>query len=234
MEPEYPPLPVSRTSGRPRPAYISKSETYPVSPTLKQCLTATFSEEIQSRFTNRSVEFFPLKLKPTLTHRFYKLLANKGLLRRVFTQNIDALEFLTGLQPEKVVEAHGTFHRAYCSQCKAQYSLEWLTNEIRNARDETSVPTCESCRGVVRPDVVLFGEALPDEFWTKARSDFPHCDLLIVMGTSLAVAPFNTLVGRPKASVPRVYINKSKPGAATNFLGWVMGLRGDVSFKNAK
>jgi len=180
-------------------------------------------------------EIYPERLEPTLTHRFYKLLDNKGILTRVYTQNIDALEFLPGLAAEKVVEAHGTFHRSYCTKCKKTYTLEWLKNAIfhppQGERGEEGVPRCEACGGVVRPDVVLFGEPLPDLFWSRARSDFPDCDLLITMGTSLAVAPFNSLVGRSRSRVPRVYIAKGKPGSAGGFLPWLMGLAGDVSFK---
>jgi len=177
-------------------------------------------------------EIYPERLEPTLTHRFYKLLDNKGVLRRVYTQNIDALEFLPGLASDKVVEAHGTFHRSYCTKCKKRYTLDWLKNAIFRS-EEGSVPVCESCGGVVRPDVVLFGESLPELFWSRASSDFPDCDLLITMGTSLAVAPFNSLVGRPKRQVPRVYINKSKPGSAGGFVPWLMGLGGDISFKKS-
>ena len=89
------------------------------------------------------------------------------------------------------------------------------------------------CGSVVRPDVVLFGEALPSDFWTKASTDFPTCDLLIVLGTSLTVAPFNSLVTKPGRSVPRVYVSKSKPGAAGGFLPWLMGLGGNVNFSRS-
>ena len=160
--------------------------------------------------------------------RFFKLLSNRGILTRVFTQNIDALEFLAGLEPSEVVEAHGTFNRSYCTKCKKTFDLPWLKNAIFNSPG--GVPKCPNCRGVVRPDVVLFGESLPGIFWGRASSDFPKCDLLIVLGTSLAVAPFNTLVGRTKKGVPRVYINKSKPGSAGGFVPWLLGLGGDVSF----
>jgi len=176
-------------------------------------------------------EIYPERLEPTLTHRFFKLLDNKGLLTRVFTQNIDALEFLPGLATEKVVEAHGTFHRSYCTKCNKTFSLDWLKSSIFNPTAEDGVPRCDSCQAVVRPDVVLFGESLPNIFWSRAISDFPNCDLLIVFGTSLAVAPFNSLVAKPSKNVPRVYVNKSKPGSAGGFLPWLMGLGGDVSFK---
>jgi len=179
-------------------------------------------------------EIYPERLEPTLTHRFFKLLDNKGILTRVFTQNIDALEFLPHLDPEKVVEAHGTFHRSYCTKCNKRFTLEWLKSQMFNENVNQGVPLCdiESCKAVVRPDVVLFGESLPENYWHRASSDFKSdkCDLLIVLGTSLSVAPFNSLVTKTSKNVPRVYINKSKPGAAGGFLPWLMGLGGDISF----
>ncbi len=107
-------------------------------------------------------EIFPQRLCPTTTHKFFSLLHQKGILKRVYTQNIDALEFLGGLPEEKVVEAHGTFQRAYCVKCKKDYDLAWLKEEIFKPERNDGVPKCENCQGVVRPDVVLFGESLPE------------------------------------------------------------------------
>jgi len=176
-------------------------------------------------------QIYPERLEPTATHRFFTLLHNKGILRRVYTQNIDALEFLAGLPEEKVVEAHGTFQRSYCTRCRRNYDLPWLKNEIFHPKSEDGVPHCEDngCGGVVRPDVVLFGEALPEVFWSRASQDFPLCDLLLIFGTSLSVAPFNSMVQKPRSGVPRLYINKSKPGSA-GFLGWIMGLSASIKF----
>ena len=84
---------------------------------------------------------------------------------------------------------------------------------------------------MVRPDVVLFGEALPDRFWRNIDSDFQQCDLLLVFGTSLAVSPFNTLVGRSGRTVPRCYINKTKPGATGSLLGWLLSMGANVDFR---
>ena len=111
-------------------------------------------------------EIYPQRLEPTDTHRMFKLLHDKGVLERVYTQNIDALEFLTGLPEEKVVEAHGTFQRSYCVRCKKGFDLAWLKSAIFAPETNGGVPKCSDCGGVVRPDVVLFGEALPERFWT--------------------------------------------------------------------
>jgi len=103
-------------------------------------------------------EIYPQRLTPTTAHKFFKLLHDRGVLRRVYTQNIDALEFLAGLPEEKVIEAHGTFQRSYCVKCRKAYDLPWLKKEIFSPEKNGGVPKCEACGGVVRPDVVLFGE----------------------------------------------------------------------------
>ena len=175
-------------------------------------------------------ELFPTTLSPTLTHKFFSLLNKKGILRRIYTQNIDALEYLSGVPEDKIVEAHGSFQKSYCTQCRQTYDLRWLKREIFSPETNEGVPKCESCEGVVRPDVVLFGEALPSHFWNNITSDFQSCDLLLVFGTSLVVSPFNSLVTKPGSGVPRVYINMTRPGAAGGLLGWVMKLGTNVDF----
>lgn len=176
-------------------------------------------------------EIFPETLCPTTTHKFFTLLHQKGILRRIYTQNIDALEVLAGVPPEKVVEAHGSFQSSYCTQCKETYDLRWLKREIFSPETNDEVPKCDKCGSVVRPNVVLFGEALPDRFWANITTDFSSCDLLLVLGTSLVVSPFNTLVGKPSNSVPRCYINKTSPGASGSLLGWLLNQTANIDFK---
>ena len=175
-------------------------------------------------------ELFPSTLTPTTTHKFFSLLHQKGILRRIYTQNIDALEYLAGVPEDKIIEAHGSFQKSYCTKCKKTYDLKWLKTEIFSPESNEGVPKCITCNGVVRPEVVLFGEPLPTRFWENIDSDFQQCDLLLVLGTSLVVSPFNTLVGKPRRSVPRCYINLTKPGNTGTVLGWLMNMGANVDF----
>ena len=103
-------------------------------------------------------------------------------------------------------------------------SLKWLKEKVfETAEDEPNVPYCDKCGGVVRPDIVFFGESLPNRYFQNIKSDFQECDLLLVLGTSLTVMPFANLITESKSNVPRVYINLSKPGSA-GLLGKIMGL----------
>lgn len=78
------------------------------------------------------------------------------------------------------------------------YSLKviWLHFLFLGRIFKDEIPICEECPGVVKPDIVFFGEALPTNFYENITSDFEKCDLLIILGSSLAVQPFASLIDR--------------------------------------
>jgi NAD-dependent histone deacetylase SIR2 len=101
-------------------------------------------------------ELYPGRHRPTITHSFVRLLETKGLLRTCFTQNIDTLERRAGISKEKLVEAHGSFASQSCIDCKAPFDAA----EIRRLIQEERIPRCNRCRGLVKPDIVFFGESV--------------------------------------------------------------------------
>uniref|UniRef100_A0A673HTI7 NAD-dependent protein deacetylase n=1 Tax=Sinocyclocheilus rhinocerous TaxID=307959 RepID=A0A673HTI7_9TELE len=155
-------------------------------------------------------ELYPGQFKPTVCHYFMRMLKDKGLLTRCYSQNIDTLERVAGLEGEDLIEAHGTFHTSHCVSflCRKEYSMDWMKNQIFSE----DIPKCDSCGSLVKPDIVFFGENLPARFFTTMKMDFPRCDLLIIMGTSLQVQPFASLVNRVSNSCPRLLINMEKTG----------------------
>lgn len=157
------------------------------------------------------------RYKPTPAHFFIKLLHDKGLLRRNYTQNIDMLERLVGLPKEKVIEAHGSFAKASCVKCHAPCTN--MTDYWHDIQGDI-VPRCTACRGVLRPDVVFFGEGLPAEFSDFQATDFEACDLLIVMGTSLKVYPFAGLTNQVTSLTPRLLFNAEPVGAFVHGAQW--------------
>ncbi|XP_026571115.1 NAD-dependent protein deacetylase sirtuin-2 [Pseudonaja textilis] len=176
-------------------------------------------------------ELYPGQFKPTVCHYFIRLLKDKGLLLRCYTQNIDTLERVAGLDAEHLVEAHGTFYTSHCisSTCKASYSLEWMKEKIF----ASVTPRCEKCQSVVKPDIVFFGENLPPRFFSLMQSDFQNADMLIIMGTSLQVQPFASLVSRVPTNTPRLLINKEKTGESDPFMS-LMGLGCGMDFDSEK
>lgn len=156
-------------------------------------------------------ELFPGTFQPTPAHFFMKLLHDKGLLLRCFTQNIDSLENQAGLPKEDIVAAHGNFDSAHCVRCKKEHSLNHVRRAVMQGKTRCD---CKSCEGLVKPDIVFFGESLPQRFFQYMASDFSKADLLIVLGTSLTVQPFASLIDKVRDDVPRLLINREKVGEA--------------------
>ncbi|KAJ9664877.1 Sir2 histone deacetylase Hst2 [Coniosporium apollinis] len=153
-------------------------------------------------------ELYPGKYRPTITHSFIRLLHDKGLLLKLFTQNIDCLEREAGVPDDAIVEAHGSFARQSCIECRAPYPDEAMREMIATG----DVPHCEECGGLVKPEIVFFGEQLPAAFFLN-RMKPAEADLCIVMGTSLTVQPFASLPGFCTEGTPRVLINKERAGS---------------------
>ena len=121
----------------------------------------------------------PLEAEPNVTHRALARLEQEGHLAAVVTQNIDGLHQKAG--SKTVYELHGSVLRNYCTRCRKFYPAEI----VRDAKD---VPLCD-CGGIIKPDVVLYEEALDEKTLTGAIGAIRRADLLIVGGTSLTVYP---------------------------------------------
>ena len=123
---------------------------------------------------------------PNQAHTAIAELEKLGKLTCVITQNIDNLHQKAGSDPEKVYELHGNMNWLRCLGCHDVYRLEDILAKPRPADD---VPACERCRGILKPDVIFFGESLPPETLKQATHHACNCDLLIVVGSSLVVYP---------------------------------------------
>ncbi len=124
--------------------------------------------------------------RPNAAHLAIAELENLGKVSCVITQNIDNLHQKAGNDPEKVFELHGNMRWILCMDCGERYPLEEILQE-NGASEE--VPVCGRCSGILKPDVVFFGEALPEETLSKAMWHVVHCDLFLVVGSSLVVYP---------------------------------------------
>ncbi|OIW30912.1 NAD-dependent deacetylase sirtuin-2 [Coniochaeta ligniaria NRRL 30616] len=154
-------------------------------------------------------ELYPGKFHPTISHVFIALLAAKGLLFHLFTQNIDCLERRAGVPGDLIVEAHGSFATQRCIECKEAYPDEEMLEHVKAGL----VPRCEreGCGGLVKPDIVFFGEQLPDAF--RAKQHFPvMADMVLILGTSLTVHPFASLPETVREEAPRVLFNLERVG----------------------
>lgn len=120
-----------------------------------------------------------LNIEPNVTHKYLEKLEKTGKLKAIITQNIDGLHEKAG--SKNVLLLHGTIYKNYCMLCHKSYSASFIFNS-------EDIPKC-SCGGIIKPDVVLYEEALDENVVTSAINAIKTCDLLIVGGTSLAVYP---------------------------------------------
>jgi NAD-dependent deacetylase len=130
--------------------------------------------------------------EPNAAHLALAELERRGLLEAVITQNVDRLHRKAGSQ--QVIEVHGSIATSSCTTCGARYPLE----EVEALFDEDGVATCGGCMGKVKPDVVLFGELLPESAITRAQSLSERADLLLCIGSSLEVYP---VAGLPEVTL---------------------------------
>lgn len=172
-----------------------------------------YFKEHPEPFYQLASDLLPGEYRPTKSHYFIKLLEEKGVLLRHYTQNIDNLDRMAGISEDKLIEAHGTFYKSHCLGCKHEYGFEWLKRQINRKR----IPHCIHCNCLVKPDIIFFGENLPRRFYQNIKTDFNECDLLILMGSSLEVEPFASLALRPSKMCPRLMINLVPVGDNIDF-----------------
>ena len=123
---------------------------------------------------------------PNAAHLAIAELEKIGKLSCVITQNVDNLHQKAGSNPARVHELHGNMQWLVCLDCGNKYSLENLTQNIAS---DDNIPDCKKCGGILKPDVIFFGEALPQKVLTIATHESQECDLFIVIGSSLVVYP---------------------------------------------
>ncbi|CAK8987690.1 unnamed protein product [Durusdinium trenchii] len=169
-------------------------------------------------------EMWPGNYAPTACHYFIRLLSDKGILQRCYTQNIDSLEHAAGIPAELLVAAHGNFDAAHVVDdnvgLASSYDVDIteLQDALHDPGDEGWQELREHHGGLVKPKIVFFGEELPKRFFELHKADLALCDLLLVMGTSLQVSPFNTLLSLT-SDKPRLLINREAVGSCDELAG---------------
>lgn len=128
----------------------------------------------------------PTDAEPNPAHLAIAELDKLGKLDCVITQNIDNLHQKAGVPDDKVFELHGNMRWIVCLNCGKRYPLEQI--KVRLDKGE-EIPDCESCRGILKPDIVLFGETLPEKVFEEATQRSYSADLFMVIGSTLIVYP---------------------------------------------
>lgn len=157
--------------------FQQKKYRYPAEVMLSRSFFDQHVEDFYDFYFN---EMIYEKAQPNDAHKILAQLEAEGKLDAVITQNIDGLHQLAG--SKKVFELHGSVHRNRCMKCHQFYSLEDIL------KFKGSVPRC-TCGGIIKPEVVLYEEALDNDVMNHAIEAISHANVLIVGGTSLVVYP---------------------------------------------
>lgn len=176
-------IPDFRSSGG---IYSKKFGSLPVESLLEIDFFLSHPEEFYS--WARDGWYSSAVYKPSIVHETVKRMEEKGLLSDgVWTQNIDSLHTYCG--SEKVYELHGTLRTSTCTECGRKYTFD----KTRSALKNSAYPRCTECGGLIRPDIVFYGESLDGSLIEKAHSVMSSVDLVIVLGSSLVVNPVASL-----------------------------------------
>jgi NAD+-dependent protein deacetylase SIR2 len=212
-------------------------------------------------FYTLAADILPDLKRYSPTHGFIKLLQDKNKLQTNYTQNIDNLEELAGIDKARLIQCHGSFATATCRKCKHKVKGTDIFPDIRAKR----VSRCKKCAakiaedaaapkkkpkhnvprfriddfdddsddnipepGVMKPDITFFGEQLPNTFFDRfTEHDAKSVDLVIVIGTSLKVAPVSEMPNYLPTAVPHIYISR-EPVEHVNFDVQLLGSCDDV------
>jgi NAD-dependent deacetylase len=128
--------------------------------------------------------------RPNPAHEAVAELERRGLVRAVITQNIDRLHRLAG--SERLIEVHGSIEYSVCMECGGKVALEKVVEQLEGA---DGAPECLACIAPLKPDVILFGEMLPELALAEAQALAEQADLMLCVGSSLEVYPVAALPG---------------------------------------
>lgn len=162
------------------------------------------SESARRNYWRMAREFFALMqhARPNAAHRALVELERKDVLQAVLTQNVDGLHQRAGHRADRVLEVHGAATRVRCLDCDVRIPAGQLYQTLGDGE----IPYCERCRGILKPDVVLFGEPIAPVVAAAAIAQVARCDLMLVVGSSLFVQPFASLPARAKDGGARLAI----------------------------
>jgi NAD-dependent deacetylase len=148
-----------------------------------------------------------LAARPNAAHLALMELERRGTLLGLVTQNFDGLHLDAGHDPARVVEIHGTSREAACTLCDARAPIEEIQRRVDAGEND---PQCPLCCGYMKSATILFGQHIPATVLTRAQELARDCDLFLVIGSSLQVAP--------AAHLPRLALKNASPLLIINLM----------------
>jgi NAD-dependent deacetylase len=180
--------------------------------------------EVRKRAWRSRVETFGHERLPNAGHRAIVELERRGTLHTLITQNVDGLHLAAGHRPERVVEIHGTIREVVCLDCGERAPMERALARVRAGEED---PACRSCGGILKSATISFGQGLVAEDLHRAELAARACDLLLAVGSTLAVYPIAGVVPVAKRGGARIVILNAEPTEMDDIADAV--LRGSIS-----
>jgi NAD-dependent deacetylase len=145
-------------------------------------------ERAREKYWQMSTEYYEVMRDavPNQAHLSLIRLEDTGKLLAIVTQNIDHMHHKAGNSPNKIIEIHGTAFSVSCLSCHKAYDRDEIEARIKSG---VTVPYCEDCSGILKPDTVSFGQAMPEDKMMESLRHAQESDLCIVLGSSLVVYP---------------------------------------------
>jgi NAD-dependent deacetylase len=145
-------------------------------------------EKAREKYWEMSSEFYEMMKDavPNRAHLAIAELEGTGKLLAIVTQNVDRLHHKAGNSPDKIIEIHGTTFSVSCLSCRKVYDRDEIEVRLRSG---VKAPYCDDCSGILKPDTISFGQAMPEEKMAQSLRHARDCDLCIVLGSSLVVYP---------------------------------------------
>ena len=159
--------------------------------------------EVRKRSWQWRLETHANLRKPNIGHETLVLLERSGRLHTLVTQNVDGLHQAAGSDPDLVVEIHGTLHDVECLSCGERAPMSRALDRVVAGEED---PECRSCGGILKSATISFGQGLVSENLERADIASRECDLILAIGTTLAVYPIAAMVPTAKEAGARVVI----------------------------
>jgi NAD-dependent deacetylase len=162
--------------------------------------------------------------QPNAGHLALVRLEQRGTLDTLITQNVDGLHQRAGSSPDRVIEIHGTMREVTCMRCGERAPMERALARVRAGEAD---PACRTCGGILKSATISFGQGLVQEDLLRAQEAAQRCDVMLTVGTTLAVFPIAGVVPVAKRAGARVVIINAEPTAMDDMASAV--LRGSIS-----
>ncbi|MFN8643714.1 MAG: NAD-dependent deacylase [Candidatus Binatia bacterium] len=179
---------------------------------------------VRVRAWRSRLETFARQRDPNPGHRALVELERRGRLHTLITQNVDGLHQLAGSSPDKVVEIHGTVREVVCMACEERAPMERALARVEAGEED---PPCRTCGGILKSATISFGQSLVPEDLQRAQHAAADCDLMLAVGSTLAVYPVAGVVPIAKRAGARIVIVNAEPTEMDDIADAV--LRGSIS-----